>query len=177
MLYRVPLHALCLTAALCATPVSAAAAPFTVRASHDPLGSHVRGATPAMNDLIARGASRSQSFKKLIEELNASDVVVYIEASNAVPAGLDGRLTFMTAAGGVRYLHVQVVTGLSFEDLVSVAGHELQHAVEVAAHRDVRDAAGLATLYELIGIPSPVQNRYDTAAARIMGRRVRAELG
>ncbi len=45
-----------------------------------------------------------------------------------------------------------------------------------AAHPKVRDAASLATLYELIGIPGPVQNRYDTVAARIMGKRVRAEL-
>ncbi len=176
MLSRVPLAALCLTAALCATAVGAASAGPLVRASHDPLGSHVRGATPAMNALIARGASRSASFRKLIEALNASDVVVYIEASKSMPAGLDGRLTFMTAAGGVRYLHVQVVSSLGFEELVSVAGHELQHALEVAAHPKVRDAASLANLYQLIGIPGPVQNRYDTVAARIMGKRVRAEL-
>jgi len=83
----------------------------------------------------------------------------------------------MTAAGGVRYLHVQVASGLSFEELVAVVGHELQHAVEVAAHPEVRDPSSLAILYEMIGIPSPVQNRYDTSAARIMGKRVRAELG
>lgn len=141
------------------------------------LGSHVRGSNAEMNVLIARGAQRSPTFRKLIEVLNASDVIVYIESSGVLPAGLDGRLSFMTAAGGVRYLHVQVLNGRGFEELIAIAGHELQHAVEVAAHSEVRDSPALARLYERIGIPSHVKNRYDTTAAQSTGKRVRAELG
>jgi len=175
MLLRVSLPALCLTAALCVIPVLQISAE-PAGSAEDPLGSHVRGATPAVSALIARGASRSPTFKKLIEDLNASDVIIYLELSNALPPGLDGRLNFMTAAGGVRYLRAQVVSGLGFEELIAVAGHELQHALEIAADRDVRDSASLAGLYERIGIPSPIKNRYDTEAAQSTGRRVRAEL-
>jgi hypothetical protein len=174
MLFRVHVHGFCLTAALlAASPVMSAESDAV---AGDPLGSHVRGATPAVKALIARGAQRSPTFKGLIEQLNASDVVVYLETTEALPARLDGRLVFITAAGGVRYLRVQVAPGLGFEQLIAVAGHELQHALEVAMHPEVRDTDGMRTLYERIGVASGIRDRYDTVAAQSTGRRVRAEM-
>jgi hypothetical protein len=60
--------------------------------------------------------------------------------------------------------------------MLSVAGHELQHALEVAAHPEVRDAATLGTLYEKIGIGMAHRGRFDTVAAQQAGRKVRNEL-
>jgi hypothetical protein len=175
LLGRVPLYALCLAAVIAAAPAPVRCAePPAAPAS--PLGRHVRGLTPAMNDLIDQGVRRSRTFKGLVKALEESDVIVYLEISKSLPAGLDGRLVFLTSAGGVRYLHVQITSALGLDDLIAVAGHELQHAVEVAEHRNVRDSAGLAVLYERIGIPGNVRQRYDTVAARVTGRRVRAEL-
>ena len=74
------------------------------------------------------------------------------------------------------YLHAQVTSGLRFEELIAIAGHELQHALEVAAHPKVRDGKGMRALYERIGIRTGSFDRYDTAEAQSMGRRVRAEL-
>jgi hypothetical protein len=143
----------------------------------DHLGRHVRGATPAVKTLIDEGIRRSPTFKALVERLNRSDVVVYINVTRDLPAGLDGRLSFMTSAGSVRYLHAQVLDGLGVDGIIAVAAHELQHAVEVAEHPEVRDAAGLDRLYQRIGERSSVaHNRYDTPAARFMGRKVRQEL-
>lgn len=146
-------------------------------AGSDPIGPRIRGLSPQMKQLIELGARRSITFRTLVHVINNSDLVVYIETSRVLPAGVDGRLTFLTSAGGVRYLHVQVTAGLHIEELIAVAGHELQHAVEVAEHPEVRDPASLATLYERIGIRGIVKNRYDTAAAQSAGKRVRAELG
>jgi hypothetical protein len=174
MLSRIRLQSVGLAAVVCL-----ASAPSTSAETHpgNPyLGSHVRGTTPGTNALIARGAKRSSTFRKLIEDLNASDVVVYLELVNDLPAGLDGRLSFMTAAGGVRYVRAQVISDLGFQELIAVAGHELQHAIEVATHPEVRDGATLAALYERIGTPGVVKNRYDTNAAQSTGKRVRAEL-
>jgi hypothetical protein len=141
------------------------------------LGAHVRGLTPEMVRLIDHGTQRSATFKSLVTALNNSDVVVYLGTSMRLPKGVDGRLVFMTSAGGVRYLYAEVIAGLSLNELVATVGHELQHALEVATHAEVRDAASLASLYERIGIPSHTKNRYDTVAAQSAGRRVRAELG
>lgn len=162
---------------LAVSVIAAAPAPGEpARVAADPLGSHVRGATPDINALIARGATRSPTFKRLIEELNKSDVVVYLDTRATLPVGLEGRLMFMTAAGGVRYLHAQVAAGLGFESMIAVAGHELQHALEVAANPSVRCGDTMRTLYERIGIRVGAPDRYDTAEAQSTGRRVRAEL-
>lgn len=174
MLFCARLRPACLAAALLvASPVLRAEPTSPVR---DPLGSHVRGTTPAINELIARGAARSATFRQLIDQLNKTDVVVYLETNVSLPAGLEGRLMFLTAAGGVRYLHAQVTDGLRFEELIAIAGHELQHAMEVAAHPKVRDAQGMRALYERIGMRTGTHDRYDTAEAQSTGRRVRAEL-
>ena len=174
MLFSARLRPACLAVALLtASPILRAENPTPVR---DPLGSHVRGTSPAINKVIAQGAARSATFKQLIDELNKTDVVVYLETNVALPAGLEGRLMFLTAAGGVRYLHAQVTSGRRFEEMIAIAGHELQHALEVAAHPRVRDTQGMRSLYQRIGIPTGTHDRYDTAEAQSTGRRVRAEM-
>jgi hypothetical protein len=173
---QVPLTALCLTAALALTPTAPLSAYPIDAAARDPLGPHVRGLTPKMKELIEQGRRRSATFKSLVETLNQSDIIVYLQDTNALPSGLDGRLMFLTSAGGVRYLHAQVTNTLQLEDLIAVAAHELQHAVEVATHPEVRDTVTLALLYERIGVKSAKKDRYDTAAAQSTGKRVRAEI-
>jgi hypothetical protein len=173
---RVPLSALCLTAALAFTVAAPVSAYPINTAVADPLRPHVRGLSPKMKELIELAKRRSATFKSLVETLEQSDVVVYLENTKALPSGLDGRLMFLTKAGGVRYLHAQVTASLNAEELIAVVAHELQHAVEVAAHPEVRDAATLGSLYERIGVRTTAKDRYDTAAAQSTGRRVRAEL-
>lgn len=130
-----------------------------------------------MNILLAKGAKRSPTFARLLRELNDTDVIVYVETTAYLPPGLEGRLTFMASAGGVRYLRVQVPTAVPLEVLIATAGHELHHALEVAAHPEVQTSADLAVLYMRIGVQGSVRDRYDTAEARSVGRRVRAEMG
>ena len=140
------------------------------------VGARVRGATPAVNAMLASGVRRSSTFARLVREIGDTDLIVYVEVTNTLPLGLDGRMTFLVRTGGVRYLRVQVPTNLGKDDLIAVVGHELQHALEVAAHPNVQSSQDLATLYRLIGLQSPGVERYDTAEARSIGRRVRAEL-
>ncbi|MDQ3421382.1 MAG: hypothetical protein M3541_21865 [Acidobacteriota bacterium] len=140
------------------------------------IGPHVRGATPAVNEMLATGIRRSATFARLVRDIDDSDIIVYVEITTQMPPGLDGRLTFLTAAGGYRYLRIQVLPNTGKHDLIAVVGHELQHALEIAANPRVRDSEGVTTLYRLIGLQMPGRDRYDTTAARSMGRRVRAEL-
>ena len=144
--------------------------------SQSSIGPRVRGATPAVNVMLASGIKRSPTFARLVREIDETDVIVYVEIISTMPPGLDGRLSFLTTAGGNRYLRVQVPTNVAKDDLIAVVGHELQHALEVAAHPNVRDSHGLAMLYRLIGVQGVSSDRYDTAAARNTGRRVRSEL-
>jgi hypothetical protein len=172
---RIRVFALCFALIHACTALAAFAEPAAKPI--DPVGKRLRGLTPKANEVIERGTKRSATFRMLVETIGKSDLVVYLETTKRLPAGLDGRLMFLTSAGGVRYLHVQVTSTLDIDQLVAITAHELQHAVEVAAHPDVRDAAGLAALYQRIGIPGIVKNRYDTLGAQSTGKRVRAELG
>jgi hypothetical protein len=177
LLPRIPACVFCVFVALAFAPsVPIAAAPIDATAP-DPLGAHVRPLTAKMKEVIDLGRRRSATFRELIDRLNRADVIVYLESTPTLPAGLDGRLMFMTYAGGVRYLHAQVTSSLNVEELVAVAGHELQHAIEVASHPEVRDRASLALLYTQIGVETTMKHRYDTRDAQATGRRVRAELG
>ena len=140
------------------------------------IGRHVRGATPAVNAMLAVGIQRSTTFARLARDLDDTDVIVYVEIVNSLPTGLDGRLSFSTMAGGFRYLRIQVPANTGKHDLIAVVGHELQHAMEIAEHPNVQDSEGVASLYKLIGLQAHGVDRYDTTAARSVGRRVRAEL-
>lgn len=174
---RVSQLALCLTLVLTVSPLQPLWAGTTTTAAKDPVMPRVRGMTPKMKALIDIGTKRSTTFRELVKRLNESDVIVFLDTHPNLPSGLDGRLVFLTSAGNTRYLHAQLTPGLNLEELISVAAHEMQHAVEVAMHPEVRDAATLGLLYQRIGIPGVVKNRYDTRAAQSTGRRVRAELG
>jgi hypothetical protein len=165
----------CLALSL-AVPDASPAEPLADGRNHA-LGSHVRGATPKIKTLIESGIRRSPTFAALVDRLNQSDVIVYLSISRDLPSGIDGRLSFMSSAGSLRYLHAQVMEGMGEEAIIAIAAHELQHALEVAANPQVRTSAGMAKLYKRIGERSSLGlERYDTAAARSTGRRVRQEL-
>ena len=61
--------------------------------------------------------------------------------------------------------------------LVSVLGHELQHAMEVAADPEVRGAATLRRFYSRVGWEGIAGGRYETDAAQEAGRVVAKEVG
>ena len=139
-------------------------------------GPHVRGASPRMAAMIEDAIQRSPTFAALVKALDASDVIVHVEEVRSLPSGIDGRLSFVLSTGGVRYLRAQVLMGRPGADMMSVVGHELQHALEVAMHENVRDDRAFQLLYAQIGDNPTRPDRYDTAAAREAGRRVRQEM-
>jgi len=139
-------------------------------------GPHVRGASPRMAQMLELAIRRSPTFAALVKQIDATDVIVHVEEVPQLPSGIDGRLTFVHAAGGVRYLRAQVVMGRGTIDVMSTVGHELQHALEVAQAREVRDEGSFEALYMRIGDKPARPDRYDTPAAREAGRRVRNEM-
>ena len=136
----------------------------------------IRGATPRMNNLIADGVQRSRTFAELVNELHATDIIVYIEASFGLPPDVSGRILLAGVAGQQRYLRIQIRATLQRDQLIATIGHELRHALEVAADRTVVDEKGFAALYRRIGDGSHAGGGYDTLAARIAGRRIHNEL-
>jgi hypothetical protein len=127
--------------------------------------------------MLADAATRSSIVRSLLEDLERTDVVVYVSDSmSGLPGEPAAYLEFVSYAAGTRYLLVRIDRWkLSPSDRIIWLGHELQHALEVAADPDVKDAAGLARLYRRIGWEGQT-GRFDTRGARDTGIRVRNQL-
>jgi hypothetical protein len=136
---------------------------------------HVRGVGDTAADLLAHGARRSYTFARLLDSLERSDVIVYVEFVPDMRLSLAGRMMLAGSAHGQRYLRIQVGPG-SDEDMVATLAHELQHANEVAGSPDVHSETALAALYRRIGHTMGDAAHFDTMAAREVGRIVRGEL-
>jgi hypothetical protein len=135
----------------------------------------VRGVTPSITKVLDEAIRRSPTIVTLMRAIEHSDVIVHVEEVLQLPPRTEGRLMFSVATGGVRYLRVQVLSSMPTAQMISTIGHELQHAVEIAEHQEVRSTAGFIALYERIGERGH-RGQYDTAAARSAGQKVRNEI-
>ena len=136
----------------------------------------IRSSERRLTKLIVDGVRRSKTFADLVSRVHQSDVIVYVETSHQLGPETVGRILLQTVAGGQRYLRVQVRALLQGDQIIAVLGHELQHALEVAADRSVVDEATLTGLYRRIGHSSQGTAGFDTDGARAVGIRVRDEL-
>jgi hypothetical protein len=138
------------------------------------LTSHVRSANPAILILIAAATERSATFRRLVEDIDASDSYVYV---NVGKCGHDVRacLARVTASGPRRFMWVKVDANKADWDLMGSIGHELRHALEVIAEPSVRSDAARFFLYERIG-RHETRGVRETQAATDAGATVRREL-
>ena len=139
--------------------------------------SRVRGSHPSLVHLLFEGERRSATFRDVLGRLEASDVIVYVEAGG-VGHGMDGGLQFVTATSLTRYLRVTMRLDLPAAALVALLGHELRHALEVAENAAVRDQDSFRQFYERWGTATHRGDvvTYDTEAAVTTGLRVALEL-
>jgi hypothetical protein len=125
--------------------------------------------------LVSDGLKQSGTLRRLVEELDRSDVIVYLELRGDMPSKIAGSLRFVAPSASDRFLRISLNRRHEWSTLIAMLGHELQHATEVAAAREVRSADGLRAFYQRVGIRVG-ENAYDSSAAQEMGRIVRAEL-
>lgn len=127
---------------------------------------HVRGIRDAVYDgarLLAESAEASRTVRRLVETLEQSDVVVFLEVRDRVSNG-SALLTFVGCRSGVRWPRVAIDAGQQARQQIAFLAHELQHAVEVARAPEVQDIDGFRRLYERIGIPLGA-GHFETEAA------------
>jgi hypothetical protein len=139
---------------------------------------HVRASEPRILALIETGTSRSETFRRLLETLNASDVIVYIEPKQTRQA-LGGYLAHnITTAGAFRYLHVAIEIRGADGRLIPLLAHELQHAVEVAQSPEARDPESLERMFERLAVKFGCDGTTctETQAAKDVEHRVDEEL-
>jgi hypothetical protein len=137
----------------------------------------VRAADRHAGRVLAEGLRRSRTFGSLVAAVQKTDVIVYVESVHRLPAKMGGRLLLQGATGENRYLRVQVLASLRWNDAIEIVAHELRHALEVADEPSVVDDAALAALYRRIGYSRFGSHTYDTNAARMTSHIVRREIG
>jgi hypothetical protein len=161
---------LLLAAVLFSCALNGPGAPFPPAATCE---YHVRAVDPRVRDWIGLGAAYSRTFSGLLDRLSKSDLIVYVQIVDRIPGGATGRLLFVTSTDTARYLRIELDGRGNLFEIVSLLGHELQHAVEIADAPHIRDSRGVATMYLRVGDTS---TWYDSVAARATGERVRDEL-
>src|SRR5262245_52166477 len=103
------------------------------------LFTRVRSTERFMITLIREGYERSSTFRELVDTLQRSNVIVFVQP--AVCAGGRIRSCLVSVKGSAleRHLRIKVDTHTSHNALIATVAHELQHAVEIAAHPEVID--------------------------------------
>jgi len=135
---------------------------------------HVRGADALSRELLETATRKSSTVSALIATLDGSDVIVYVGAG-WLPVKVKGTTQVVVSTPVVRYLRIVLKLPNTKEDMLEVLGHELQHAVEIAAMAEVRDELSHAAAYRRIGYATSRGGFFETKAAIKTGRLVARE--
>jgi hypothetical protein len=160
-------------AAAMLAPATAAA---SVAASPESPHSHVRSTSAAIVALIERASDSSATFRRLIEGVNASDGIVYVEEGRCLDAS-HACFIGVTTAGSSRALWVRVnlkICDADWDAMGSIA-HELRHTLEVLAVSSVTSTATMQSFYRWAGFRGSARG-YETQAAVDAGNAVRSEI-
>jgi hypothetical protein len=142
------------------------------------LPSRLRLTDARLRVIVDLGRRESPLFRALLDQLDGTDVIVYVQCAR-LRSGLDGKLTFLAAAAGVRYVMVRIAWDLPLPRKIAILGHELQHALEIARSPDAVSAETMAAAYERFGF---TRNRrrdrveFDSVAAIDTGMTIAREL-
>jgi hypothetical protein len=136
---------------------------------------HVRAMQKDGEALLAEGMAHSASFRRLVNRIEESNVIVYIDIRPDMRPGVGGSLRFLAESATDRFLRIQLNRSVARIWQVAVLGHELQHAVEVSEAPGIHSAEDLRMLYRQIGVPTGADT-FDSIAARQAGFMIRDEL-
>jgi hypothetical protein len=160
------------TAGVCAGQAGPAAAtePSTMRVRSN--------GDPAVTRLLHDAVERSPTFRRLVETINRTDGLIYIEPGTCGPGFHACLLMSVTVAGPNRVLRIRVDTRRDPVAVMGSIGHELQHAVEALSEAGVRTNALIYAFFErLSGGPSARgQLEFETEAAVKAGDAVRNDI-
>lgn len=126
---------------------------------------------------IDEGCRRSPTFAALVDYLERSSFIVYVEQVPRLRDGMRGAL--LHGGAGPQYLRVLLKRGMFLDHRVVVLAHELQHAREVVEAGIAASAVEMDALFRWIGderSSGGQRQQYETAAALRVGDTVAADL-
>lgn len=131
---------------------------------------------------LEEARSRSATFRELLDTINRTDGLVYIEEGEC-PQHVPGCMIHaITIAGPSRVLHVKLDprrSGLNANptdpELLGTLGHELQHVIEVLRQPELRRNIDLSNFYRREGTHSS-ERAIETAGAVRIGIQIAEEV-
>jgi hypothetical protein len=136
---------------------------------------HVRTSSITIAPLIRQATDHSQTFKNLVQEINASDGIVYLE-DGTCGHGMRSCFVNVTKAGPNRMLWVIVDARGVDCDVMGLIGHELQHTLEVLRDPRVTDFSTMYMFYSQEADNPARSDPFETIEAERVGETVRAEV-
>ncbi len=137
-------------------------------------GTHVRSSSPAIRALIVQATEQSGTFRRMVETINASDSVVYVEEGTC-RRGMRACFVNITGARGRRYLWVKIDVRRADRNVMASIGHELRHTIEVLDAPNVSSGAAMFMFYMREG--SKLRSgAFETVAAVKAGDTVHTEV-
>jgi hypothetical protein len=162
--------------AACLMLISCAAMQATAAEADAPPIAHIRASNPAIARLIREATEQSAAFRRIVEAIEATDGIVYVEdgqCGHGVRACLK---MWMQAGGPHRFLRV-ILDRRKYDsdaDVMGSIGHELQHTVEALSDPGITDGPKLYNYFRRLA-PTD-NNRFETTAAVKAGDLVQDEI-
>ena len=141
---------------------------------------HLRVLDRDLKALLDRGATQSPTLNTLVEEVEATPLLVFVECWLKLPSGVGARTNFVTSVARTRLVRIAIDCSLTNRWQVSLLAHEIQHALEIGRRPEVVDVDAMELLYENIGFPTVrdgSMRHFETDAAIAVQRAVSDELG
>lgn len=145
-------------------------------AAQGPAIFRVRSSDAMITEFIGLAATRSVTFRSLLDLIEASDGIVHVEPGECGHGTRACLKMWMCRSGSVRFLRVIVnrKRANSDVDFIGSIGHELQHTVEALSEPNTMDSLGLYNFFSRIATFG--SNRFETTEAIRAGNAVRDEL-
>jgi hypothetical protein len=143
------------------------------------LFTRVRSTERFMIALIREGYDRSSGFRDLVDILQQSNIIVFVQPASCAGGRIRSCLVSVNGSRRERHIRINVDTHASYDRLIATIAHELQHAVEIAEHPEVIDGSGVLTLYRRIAFGrclAGLSEECETARALATERKVLEEL-
>jgi hypothetical protein len=140
----------------------------------------IRILDPILRELFEQGITQSPTFRALVEKVETSSILVFVDSDIRMPDRIGARLNFVTSVNGLRYVRVAVDCKLSPRRQVALLAHEFEHAFEIGSRPDIVDVEAMESFYEDFGFQTFENGRhrsFETDAAQATQEAVDEELG
>ena len=134
----------------------------------------VRSSHAYIRAMIDEATARSPSFRHLVDAIDATNGIVYVEHGNCGHNRRACLTMSISSTAEHRILHVLVDVRQPDWDVMASIGHELQHSLEVLGNANLRTTEAIYLFYSR---EAPTANEpFETQAAVKAGNTVRQEV-